>query len=233
MLRQDIRYAIRTLLKNKAFTAIAVACLALGIGVNATIFSVVDGVIINPYPYPESDRLIVLHSTNQKLDVRRAGVSYHDFKDIRDSNSTVEALGAFRGRNLTISDGAGDPERYPGSAVSWTLFGILGDRPVIGRAFDAADDRPGAEPVVMLSDDVWRTRYNSDPGVVGRAISVNGVPHTIIGVMPPRFAFPTNHRLWVPLAKYGEPSPREVSPLHEETRRAGAGKAHGGLVDGR
>ena len=213
MLRQDIRYAVRTLLKNKGFTAIAVACLALGIGVNATIFSVVDGVVLNPYPYPESDRLVVLHSTNQKLGVQRGSVSYQDFKDIRDSTTTLEALGAFTGRSLTIADGAGEPTRYSGSPVSWTLFGITGDRPVLGRDFNAADDRPGAEPVVMLSDDVWRTRYASDPSVIGRAINVNGIPHTIIGVMPPKFAFPTNQRLWVPLARYGEPAPRDQRGL--------------------
>jgi len=213
MLRQDIRYAVRTLLKNKGFTAIAIACLSLGIGVNATIFSVVDGVVLNPYPYPESDRLIVLHSTNQKLGVRRGGVSYHDFKDIRDATSTLESLAAFTTRSLTIADGAGDPERYLGATVSWTLFGLTGDRPVIGRDFTATDDLPGAPPVVMLSDDVWRTRYASDPSVVGRSITVNGVAHTVIGVMPPKFAFPENHRLWVPLAKYGEATPREQRGL--------------------
>jgi putative ABC transport system permease protein len=209
MLRQDIRYAFRTLLKNKAFTAVAVACLSLGIGVNATIFSVVDGVVLNPYPYPESDRLIVLHLTNYKLGITRGSLSYPDYKDIRDANSTLEAIGAFTGRSLTIADGTGDPERYLGAAVSWTLFPILGARPAIGRDFNANDDRPGAEPVVMLSDDVWRTRYASDPSVVGRATNVNGVSHTVIGVMPPKFAFPENQRLWVPLAKYGEPMPRD------------------------
>src|SRR5512147_1418262 len=185
MLRQDIRYAIRTLLKNKGFTAIAVACLSLGIGVNAAIFSVVDGVVLNPYPYPESDRLFVLHSTNEKLDVRRGGVSYLHFKDVRDSKTSFETMAAFTTRSLTIADGAGDPERYQGATVSWTLFGMTGDRPVIGRDFTAADDLPGAAPVVMLSDDVWRTRYASDPSVVGRSINVNGIPHTVIGVMPP------------------------------------------------
>ncbi|HEX6976325.1 MAG TPA: ABC transporter permease, partial [Vicinamibacterales bacterium] len=213
MLRQDIRYAVRTLLKNKAFTAIAVACLSLGIGVNATIFSVVDGVVLNPYPYPESDRLVVLHSTNQKLDVRRSGLSYADFKDVRDSNTSFETLAAFTTRSLTITDGAGDPERFLGSTVSWTLFDLTGDRPVIGRNFNSMDDLPGAQPVVMLSDDVWRTRYASDPSIVGRSLNVNGVPHTVIGVMPPKFAFPENHRLWVTLARYGEPTGRDVRNL--------------------
>jgi predicted permease len=208
MLLQDIRYAIRSLLRNKGFTAIAVACLALGIGVNVTIFSVVDGVVLNPYPYPESDRLIVPHATNPRQQVFRGQPSYLDFKDWRDQNTTLEAMAAFQNRSLTIADGAGEPERFVGSLVSWQLFQIIGAVPVIGRDFGPDDDRPGAEPVVMLSDDVWRTRYASDPGVVGRAISVNGRSHTVIGVMPPRFAFPENHQLWVPIAPYGEATPR-------------------------
>lgn len=183
MLLQDIRYALRTLLRNKGFTAIAVACLSLGIGVNATIFSVVDGVILNPYPYPESDRIIVLHSTNPQIQVFRTGPSYPDFKDWRDATSTIEAMAGFQNRSLTVSDGAGEPERFAGLTVSWQLFGIIGAAPAIGRGFGPDDDRPGAEPVVMLSDDVWRIRYASDPGIVGRAISVNGRPHTVIGVM--------------------------------------------------
>ena len=213
MLRQDIRYAVRTLLKNKGFTAIAVACLSLGIGVNATIFSVVDGVVLNPYPYPDSDRLAVINSTNAKLNVQRGGVSYLDFKDIRDSSNNFEVMAAFTTRSLTIADGAGDPERYQGATVSWTLFGMTGDRPVLGRDFNAADDLPGAPPVVMLSDHVWRMRYGSDPTVVGRTISVNGLPHTVIGVMPPKFAFPENHRLWVTVARYGEATARDQRGL--------------------
>ena len=209
MLSQDIRYALRTLLRNKAFTAIAVACLALGIGVNVTIFSVVDGVVLNPYPYPDSDRIIVLHASNARLRINRAGPSYLDFKDWREAATTVEAMAGFQNRSLTISDGTGEPERFVGSTVSASLFRIIGAVPALGRDFREDDDRPGAEPVVMLSDDVWRTRYASDPSVVGRAISVNGKAHTVIGVMPPRFAFPENHQLWVPIAPYGEATGRE------------------------
>ena len=209
MLQQDIRYALRTLLRNKAFTAIAVACLSLGIGVNVTIFSVVDGVVLNPYPYPDAERLVVLHSTNQAQRVNRTGPSYPDFKDWRDGATTVEAMAGFQGRSLTIADGTGEPERFAGQTVSWQLFKMIGAVPVIGRDFGPEDDRPGAEPVVMLSDDVWRTRYGSDPGVVGRAVSINGRPHTVIGVMPPRFAFPETQKLWVPLAHYGEATSRD------------------------
>jgi putative ABC transport system permease protein len=209
MLVHDLRYAVRTLLKSPGFTAVAVLCLSLGIGVNATIFSVVDGVMLNPYPYPDADRIIVVHSTNQRLGVQRTSPSYRDFEDFRDGNSTLEAMAGFTVRSLTISDGAGEPERFAGVAVSASLFSIIGERPVLGRDFRPDDDRPGAEPVVILSDDVWRTRYGSDADVIGRAISVNSRPHTVIGVMAPRFAFPENQRLWVPIAPYVENAPRD------------------------
>ena len=209
MFLQEVRYAVRSLLKNPAFTAIAVTCLSLGIGVNATIFSVVDGVILNPYPYPDSDRIVVLHSVNQRLRIQRIGPSYQDFKDWREATTSLESMAAFTMRSLTIADGAGEPERFAGMTVSASLFQIIGASPVIGRNFQPADDRPGAAPVVMLSDHVWRTRYGSDPSVVSRSIMVNGRAHTVIGVMPPGFAFPENHRLWVPLAEYGEATPRD------------------------
>src|SRR5215210_159561 len=117
MLMQDVRYAFRSLLKSPGFTAIAVACLSLGIGVNATIFSVVDGVILKPFPYPDPEQIVVLHSTNQKEQVNRGGLSYADFKDIRDSASTLQTVAGFTQRSLTIADGSGDPERYSGATV--------------------------------------------------------------------------------------------------------------------
>jgi len=199
MLIQDVRYAVRSLLKNRGFTAIAVACLSLGIGVNSTIFSVVDGVILRPYPYPDADQIVVVSSTNQKEGVTRGGVSYADFKDFRDSSSTLQTLAAFTQRSLTIADGTSDPERFMGTTASWTLFHLLGTPPIEGRNFSAADDTPGAEPVVLLGYDVWEGRYQKDRGIIGRAININGRPHTVIGVMPPRFMFPETSRLWVPL----------------------------------
>ena len=213
MLKQDIRYAIRSLLKNPAFTAIAVACLALGIGVNSTIFSVVDGVILSPTPYPEADRIVAVSSTNPKENVRRGGLSYADFKDYRDSNTTMASLAAFTERSLTIADSNGDPERYRGATISWNLFPLLGVAPVAGRSFVPEEDRPGAEPVVLLSHEVWERRYQKDPAIVGRAINVNGRPHNVVGVMPPRFLFPENHRLWVPVASYQESTPRDQRGL--------------------
>jgi putative ABC transport system permease protein len=210
---QDIRYAWRSLTKTPGFTAIAIACLALGIGINTTIFSVVDGVLLAPYPYPEADRIVFIHSRNLKARVNRGGISYFDARDLRDQSSTLADVAAFGRRSLTISDGASEPERYDGATISWNLFKLLGTPPTVGRHFAPDDDRPGAEPVVMLGHEVWQARYNSDPGIVGRAISINGRPHTVIGVMPPRFAFPETQRLWVPLAEYGEKTARDVRYL--------------------
>jgi putative ABC transport system permease protein len=209
MLFQDVRYAVRTLSRSPAFTAIAVLCLSIGIGVNSTIFSVVNGVLLQPFPFQDADRIVVVDSTNPRLDVTEGGMSYLDFKDLRDENTTLQAVAAFAGRSLTISDGTLEPERYMGATVSWNLFDLLGTPPVAGRGFTADDDRPGAEPVVMLGYEIWQRRYNGDRSIIGRAISINARPHTVIGVMPPRFAFPEIARLWVPLASYGEKTKRD------------------------
>jgi putative ABC transport system permease protein len=208
MLLQDVRYAWRSLAKSRGFLAVAVSCLALGIGINVSIFSVVDGVMLRPYPYKDSDRIVVVNWVNQRLNVTRRGVSYPDFRDLRDQASTLEAVAAFSVRSLTISDGTSEPERYLGGTVTWNLFDFLGTPPILGRSFHPEDDHLGAEPVVILSYEVWQNRYNSDRAAVGRAISIDGRPHTVIGVMPPRFAFPETQRLWVTAAPYFEKSSR-------------------------
>jgi putative ABC transport system permease protein len=207
---QDLRHAFRTLIANPGFTAVAVICLSLGIGVNGAIFSIVDGVLLQPYPYPEADRLVVLNGTNPKQHVNRSGVSYPDLKDWREQATSFAGLAAFQNRSLTIADGATEPERYRGAAVSSNLFGLLGTLPSLGRDFGPDDDRLGAEPVAVLSDEVWKRRYSADPSVIGRAVSVNGRPHTVIGVMPEGFKFPETQQLWVPLAPYEEKSGRDA-----------------------
>src|SRR5688500_16580558 len=159
MLMQDVRYAIRSLLKNPGFTAIAVACLAIGIGVNSTIFSVVDGVILRPYPYPDAHQIIVIHAANAKEDVTRRGLSYADFQDYRASNFTVAWLAVSTQRSLFRAVCDGEPERDVGATVSWYLFRLLGMAPIEGRNFPPDDARPGADPVRRLSDDVWERRY--------------------------------------------------------------------------
>ena len=220
MFLQDVRYAWRSLTKSPGFTTIAVACLALGIGINTTIFSVVDGVMLRPYPYADAERIAVVSGRNQRLHVNRAGFSYADYKDLRDQNTTAASVAAFGRRSLTISDGTSEPTRYDSSIITWNLFKLLGQPPSLGRDFGPEDDRPGAEPVVMLSHEVWETRYSRDAGIIGRPININGRPHTVIGVMPPRFAFPETQRLWVPIAEYGEKTSRSDRNLQVFARLA-------------
>src|SRR5262245_27716873 len=199
-LLQDIRYALRTLVKDRAVSAIVVSCLALGIGVNATLFSVVDGVLIQPLPFASPERLVRLTETFERRGIRRNGVSYPDLRDWKEAATSFEIVGAMTACSLAIADN-GDPERVLGAAVSWEMFPMLGVPPALGRSFAPEDDRPGAEPVVILSDDLWQRRYQGDRSIIGRRVSVDGTPHTVVGVMPPKFAFADkNHKAWVPLA---------------------------------
>ena len=198
MLFQDVRYAFRNLSRSKGFATVAILCLGFGVGLNATIFSLIDGVLLKPYPYTEPDRILVVGE--QKLRTTdQAGLSYLDMRDWKDANTVFSTIAAVSGRSLTISDGSGEPERYLGAGVSWDLFPMLGTHPILGRDFTADDDREGGADVVLLGYDVWTHRYGGARDVIGRSVLVNSKPHVVIGVMPQGFAFPNNQKLWVPL----------------------------------
>ena len=201
MLLQDIRFGVRTALKNKAVTGLAVTCLAIGIGLNTMMFSVTDGVLIQPLPYQDPDTLVVLNTTQKQTGIRQGSLSWLDLQDWKERSRSFTTLAGIQYRSFTVNDG-GDSDRYAGAAVSHELFSMLGKPPQLGRGFSATDDRPGAEPVVLISDDLWRRRYNADSSIVGRAIQVNSRPHTVIGVMPPLFKFPENQNIWLPLAQF-------------------------------
>jgi putative ABC transport system permease protein len=193
----DVRYALRSLWHSKGFAAVAIACLGFGIGLNTTIFSIIDGVMLQPYPFAAPDRILVLGTERRQGD--QSGVSLPDLRDWKAATMAFSSIAAVAGRSLTVTDGAGEPERYLGARVSWDLFRLLGERPILGRDFDESEDRPNAAGVVIISHALWTTRYQSDPGVIGRSILVDTIPHTVIGVMAPGFSFPENQRLWVPL----------------------------------
>jgi putative ABC transport system permease protein len=205
---QDVRYAARTLRFNLAFTAVATTCLALAIGVNTMIFSVVEGVLVQPLPFADPDRLVQLNESSPARGIGRAGPSYANLRDWRDRSRSFSTIAGVSQRSFALAD-HGDPERYDGAAISWDLFHALGVAPAVGRTLVPDDDRRGAEPVILLSDEVWRGRYGGDRAVVGRAVLVNGRPHTIVGVMPPNFEFPLNQKVWVPLAPLAEDEPRD------------------------
>jgi putative ABC transport system permease protein len=196
---QDLRYAVRTLVKNPGFAALTIACLAVGIGVNSTIFSVVDTVAIRPLPFFEPDRLVALYTTHQANGIERGSVSYLDLQDWKTHSRALADIAAVTGRSLTLSDGD-EPERFNGATVTSNLFPLLGIQPVIGRQIRPDEDTPGGARVVLLSHSVWQRRYAGDPSIVGRSITINGNAHTVVGVMPPRFQFPSHAQLWIPMA---------------------------------
>ena len=197
-LLQDVRYAVRTLRKSPGFTLVAVLCLALGIGVNATLFSVVDAAILRPFPFREPDALALIKEARPKSNIERSDPSYPFVREVEAQASSFEQVAAWDWRSLTLADGD-EPIRLQASAVTWDLFPMLGVAPVLGRSFTEDDSRPGAPGVILISHAVWQGRYAGDPRIVGRVLRVNDVPRTVVGVMPERFGFPVRHDLWVPL----------------------------------
>src|SRR5690349_9229964 len=195
----DIRFAFRSLGKSRTFTIVALLSLALGIGANVTVFSLVNALAFKPLPFPEADRLVDLHefSATKLCSGCGVGTSFPGFLDWRTNARSFSQIGAYIERPFNIS-GTENAERIGGALVSAETFPLLGVHPVLGRSFTRDDDRPGAAPVVMLGDALFARRYGGDRRIVGQTIRVNGVSHTVIGVMPPRFRFPEFADLWVP-----------------------------------
>jgi predicted permease len=196
---QDLRYGVRALRKQSGFTAVVVLTLAIGIGANSTIFSFANGVLLRPLPYAQPERLVLLDETAPKRGVQSLGVSFPNFLDWRAQNQVFEDIAAYSSGSYTLVDG-GEPEQVRGARVSGGLFEILDVSPALGRTISREEDRPGSETVVILGHGLWQGRFGADAGIVGRTISLNNRPHTVVGVMPPGFRFPEVADLWVPLA---------------------------------
>jgi len=194
-LRQDVLYALRRLVKAPAFTLVAVATLALGIGANSAIFSVVDGVLLKPLPYPEPDRLVGVYHV---ADGHRAVMSGPNFTDIAKSATTLEGAAAIS-TGRAILTGKGEPTRLPIAEVSAAFFSVLRVRPELGRPFAATENTPGSTHVVILSHALWQQRFGGDAGVIGRRIMLDGVAKEVVGVMPAGFAYPDGREAWMPI----------------------------------
>jgi putative ABC transport system permease protein len=194
---QDIRFAVRLLVKDRWFTLVATIALALGIGVNATVFTFVNAALIRSLPFDQPERIVSL-GTRDARD-RDGGVSFKDYEDWRRSARSFTGLAAFGNTIMNVSDRGRAPERYDGPYISANAFHLIGEQPILGRDFRADDDRPGAAPVVILGNGTWKTRYGSDPSIIGRTIKVDEIPVTVIGVMPEGFKFPFNADLWLPM----------------------------------
>src|SRR4051794_1705266 len=194
----DIRYAIRMLAKSPAFTFIAVLTLALAIGANTAIFSVVNAVLLRPLPYPDAEQLVQVFGTQPTLP--EAPTSPANFLEWRAENQVFTHIATYVGQGLNLT-GTDKPERVVGARVSADLFQLLGGQPALGRDFTAEEDRDGSDRVVILSYEFWQHRFAGDPNAIGRTITMSDQTYTIVGVMPRGFAFPsTRAQVWTPIA---------------------------------
>lgn len=195
----EVRYAIRQLRRSPGFTLVAVFGLALGIGANVAFFSVVNAVFLRPLPYREPDRLVRLSSTNETQNLIRVGFSYSRFIAVQEQQQVFSDLSLSIGSPFTLT-GRGDPEQVLGLQATAGLLPALGLQPAIGRNFSPAEDSPGGEHVVLISPAMWRSRFNSSPSVLGQALTLDGAPYVIIGVLPEAAtAFPLDQlQVWVP-----------------------------------
>ncbi|MGH9832483.1 MAG: ADOP family duplicated permease, partial [Blastocatellia bacterium] len=194
---QDLRYGARMLAKQPGFTLIVVLTLALGIGANTAIFSVVNAVLLRPLPYEAPDRLVYIWDSNPTAGFSRFASSPPNFADWRRQQQSFEHLAAFMSWNFNLT-GRGEPERLQGARVSAELFPLLGVKPLLGRAFSPEEDKAGNNRVVLLSQALWRRRFAEDRHVIGQAITLNNESYTIIGVTPPDFRVPNQSELWIP-----------------------------------
>src|SRR5262245_16183169 len=196
---QDLRYGVRMLLKNPGFTLIAIITLALGIGANTAIFSVVNGVLLSSLPYPQPEQLAMVWCYNRRQNIPDDVTSYPNFVDWRDRNKTFQGMSGMTSGTFHLT-GGGDPEEVRSATVSINFFEVIRVSPMLGRVFTAEEERPGNNRVVILSHALWQRRFGGDSGILNKPISLSGEPHVVVGIMPPKFQFPENADLWRPLA---------------------------------
>src|SRR5262245_57820522 len=210
-LLQDVRIAVRTLLKQPSFTLVSLLTLAIGIGANTAVFSIVEAVLLRPLPYREPDRVVMMwsHWTNWT----KTWVSEPELADYRAQATTLEHVSAFDTASFNLT-GAGEAVRVGAIQAQASMFDALGVRPVAGRLFTAQEDRPGEAQVVLLSEGLWRSQFGSNPSIVGRNIQLDAVPYTVVSILPDgvrapiQYASRTPAQVWVPLA-LKPPDPNE------------------------
>jgi predicted permease len=199
----DIQYALRNIAKKPLFYSVVILTLALGIGANAAIFTVVNGVLLQPLPYPHPERLMMMWTHNPRQGFDKDVGTYPNFEDWRRASQLFERMSAYRGASVTLT-GSGDPAQIRGARVTHEFFETMGVVPFQGRAFSSADGQAGGERVVIVAHGLWMRRFGADASIIGRRIVLDGVAHEVIGVMPASFKHPADAELWMPLAPVGE-----------------------------
>ena len=199
MVITDIRFALRTLARNRTFALTAIATLALGISVNTAIFSIIDSVLLTPLPFNAPDRIVTIDGENQGRAMRGTSVAYPDVLEWRASARSFQDIAVMRRQTFNVV--AGDrAERANGQRVSVNFFRVFGVQPQLGRSFVADEEVPGRERSVILSDGYWRRQFGASPTIVGQQVLMNGTQYTVVGVMPSGFAYPPEAEMWAPLA---------------------------------
>src|SRR5215469_8315651 len=181
---QDLRYGLRMALKSPGFTAVAVITLALGIGANTAVFSIVNGVLLNPLPFPQADQLVALGEN--KANFENGSISYPNFRDWQKDNRSFSSMAVSRIFSFNLI-GAGEAEQVDGDLVSSDFFSMLGVKPVMGRLFMAGEDEVGAAPVALIGEDLWRRKFSSSPDIVGKSITLGTKGYTVVGIVPASF----------------------------------------------
>lgn len=197
-LHKDLRFAFRMLLKNPGLSSIIILTFGLGVGLTTSVFALVNGALYKGLPFPDGHEVLALGRTNPARDIRFQTVPVHDFVDWREQQTTLEDLAAFAMRTVNLSGSEGRAERHTGAFATANLFDVLRVQPILGRGFRQGDDRPGADPVIVIGYEIWQDRFAGAPDVIGRTVRANGELRTIVGVAPEGFAFPDREQLWIP-----------------------------------
>jgi putative ABC transport system permease protein len=208
----EIRYAWRSLYKRPIVTLTIVTTLALGLGANAAIFNFIDRLVLRPYPLPDPDRAVMVTETGPGIDFKQESVAPANFFDWRKETRTIDFLSAFAWWDANLVE-KGDPERLPGFKVTSGFFEAMNVRPELGRTFVRDDETFGRQHIVILSDGLWKRRFNGDPSIVGRRVNIDGQPQEIVGVMPPHFTFPEGCDIWAPISF----DPKTAPPRDKQT----------------
>src|SRR5438067_8366785 len=235
----DIRYGSRMLLKQRGFTAVAVIALALGIGANTAIFSLVNGVLLRPLPFPDAERIVYIEGQNPQAGITESNISFLDFTDWSQQTDLFASTAAYWIGTANLDADGGEPEAVPRAGVTTGFFSVLGVQPVLGRALVPEDDKPatfasGRGTVAIISHGLWKRRFGSDPSIIGRVVQMKSRPLTVIGVMPPGFEYPEQTQIWVNSAVNLSEEPRDnrawsaiarlnsnVDPKQAQTRMSG------------
>src|SRR5438477_7952081 len=213
-LLHDIRYGLRMLLKHKGFSAVAIIALGLGIGANTAIFSLVNGVLLRPLPFPDAERIAYFEGKNPAAGITDSNISYLDFTDWSQQTDLFASTAAYWTGNADLSGDGAEPEAVPRAGVTTGFFSVLGVQPVLGRAIVPEDDKPatfneGRGTVAIISHGLWKRRFGSDPAIIGRVVQMKSRPLTVIGVMPPGFEYPEQTQIWVNSAVNLSEEPRD------------------------